>query len=138
LCFGIGTLASKIERPKFPYRMYEMPSVDPSQSGVKSGQDGAALNTALDHTSASATPKTNFVQLNRLVTPIRTGRSSLFPNQLRYHLEPDEAAVHGAARQDDAKLAFAAVAVPAEDVRGHLSGRTAPTNTTPSPLAPLQ
>ena len=33
-------------------------------------------------------------------------------------LEPDEAAVHGAARQDDATLAFAAVAVPAEDVRG--------------------
>jgi len=54
-------------------------------------------------------------------------------------LEPDEAAVHGAARQDGAKLAFAAVAVPAEDVRGHLSGRTAPTtNATPSPLAPLQ
>jgi hypothetical protein len=69
--------------------MYEMPSVDPSQSGVKSAQDGAALNTALDHTSASATPKTNFVQLNRLVTPIRTGRSSLFPNQLRYRGNPD-------------------------------------------------
>ena len=33
-------------------------------------------------------------------------------------LEPDEAAVHGAARQDDAALAFAAVAVPAEDVEG--------------------
>jgi hypothetical protein len=32
------------------------------------------------------------------------------------------------------------VAVPAEDVRGvaHLSGRTAPTNTTPRPLARLQ
>ena len=45
-------------------------------------------------------------------------------------VEPDEAAIHGAARQDDAALAFAAVAVPAEDVRGHLSGRTAPTNTT--------
>src|ERR1700751_876444 len=43
-------------------------------------------------------------------------------------LEPDEAAVHGAARQDDAALAFATVAVPA--VRGHLSGDTAPTNTT--------
>ena len=55
-------------------------------------------------------------------------------------LEPDEAAVHGAARQDDAAQAFAAVAVPAEDVRGvaHLSERTAPTNATPSPLAPFQ
>jgi hypothetical protein len=52
-------------------------------------EDGAALNTALDHTSASATPKTNFVQLNRLVTPIRTGRSSLFPNRLRYRGNPD-------------------------------------------------
>ena len=31
-------------------------------------------------------------------------------------LEPDEAAVHGAARQDNAALAFAAVTVPAEDV----------------------
>jgi hypothetical protein len=32
------------------------------------------------------------------------------------------------------------VAVPAEDVRGvaHLPGSTAPTNTTPSPLARLQ
>ena len=52
-------------------------------------------------------------------------------------LEPD---FHGAARQDDAALAFVAVAVPAEDVRGvaHLSGRTAPTNTTPSPLPLLQ
>jgi hypothetical protein len=30
------------------------------------------------------------------------------------------------------------VAVPAEDVRGHLSGRTAPTKSTPSPLARLQ
>jgi len=53
-------------------------------------------------------------------------------------LEPDEAAVHSAARQDDAALAFAAVAVPAEAVRGHLSGRTVPTNATPSPLARLQ
>ena len=53
-------------------------------------------------------------------------------------LEPDEAAVHRAARQDDAELAFAAMAVPADDERGHLSGRTAPTNMTPSPLAPLQ
>jgi hypothetical protein len=41
-------------------------------------------------------------------------------------LEPDEAAVHGAARQDGAVLAFAAVTVPAEDVGGHLSGRAAP------------
>jgi hypothetical protein len=31
-----------------------------------------------------------------------------------------------------AALAFAAVAVPAEDVRGHLSGRTGPTNATPN------
>jgi hypothetical protein len=53
-------------------------------------------------------------------------------------LKPDEAAVHSPARQDHAALAFAAVAVPAEDVRGHLSGRTALTNTTPSPLARLQ
>jgi hypothetical protein len=30
------------------------------------------------------------------------------------------------------------VAVPAEDVRGHLSGRTAPTNTTLGSLARLQ
>src|SRR6516165_8159345 len=55
-------------------------------------------------------------------------------------LEPDEAAVQGTARQDNAALAFAAMAVPAEDVRGvaHLSECTAPTNTTPSPLARLQ
>jgi len=55
-------------------------------------------------------------------------------------LEPDEAAVQGTVRQDNAALAFAAVAVPAEDVRGvaHLSECTAPTNTTPSPLARLQ
>jgi hypothetical protein len=54
-------------------------------------------------------------------------------------LEPDETAVHGAARQDDATLAFAAVAVPAGDVRGvaHLSGGTAPTPTTPGKLASL-
>ena len=53
-------------------------------------------------------------------------------------LELDEATVHRAARQDDAALAFATVAVPAEAVRGHLSGRTAPTNATPSPPARLQ
>jgi len=53
-------------------------------------------------------------------------------------LEPDEAAVHGAAHQDAAALAFATVAVPAEDVRRHLSGRTAPTNAAPGPLARLQ
>jgi hypothetical protein len=40
-------------------------------------------------------------------------------------LEPDEAAVHSAPGQDDAALAFAVVAVPAEEVRGHLSAHCA-------------
>ena len=35
-------------------------------------------------------------------------------------LEPDEAAVHGAVREDNAALAFAAVAVPAENVTWRL------------------
>jgi hypothetical protein len=39
-------------------------------------------------------------------------------------------------RQDNTALAFAAVAVPAEDVCDHLSGRTVPTNA-PRPLARL-
>jgi hypothetical protein len=80
LCFDIGILASKIERLKFPYRMYEMQSFDLSQSGIKPGQEGAALNTALDHTSASiATPKTTFCAIKSATTSIPGGRSSFIP-----------------------------------------------------------
>jgi hypothetical protein len=47
--------------------MYEMQSVDPSQSGASNwAKKRGTKHRSLVHTSASiATPKSNFVQLNR-------------------------------------------------------------------------